>query len=403
MTLVAKATRQHTKDHNSRLVVRVLYEHEPISRAELARMTGLTRTTVSAVVAELLEQGLVIEVGQGLIPIGRVPTMLRINPSAHQIAALSITNSTLRGALVDLRGGFSASFARPLPAERGPVVVEELLDAIGTLTAQASAPLLGIGISTPGLVDVANGLVLEAVHVGWRNVPLRALVQERYPLPVHVAHDGHAAALAEYLFGIHSAPTLIALRVGWGVGAGILLQGALINGDISSAGEIGHVPVAGNHRPCNCGNVGCLETLLSSRYVLECAAEIARTHPDSRLAPFADTPDLLTYALVAEAVQQLDLTLGPLVDELGQHLSMAIAALVSVLPIRRVVVSGPLAAFGEPLRAATLRQLPRRVLPGIAAATDLRLSDQGAQELLQGMGALVLMEELGLGRVPQSS
>src|SRR5262245_16726455 len=196
-----KATRQHTKDHNSRLVLQTIYDGGQMSRADLARLTHLTRTTVSEVVSELIEQGLVEEVGHGPSSIGRTPTLLSVADDSRHVIAVNITNTELQGAIVTLRGVIRHRAQLPLLGQDGNAVLVQLFSFIDGLVKATTQPLLGIGISTPGLIDTTSGIVRRAVNFGWQDLLLRNIVQSYYNLPIYVANDSHMVALDEYMFG----------------------------------------------------------------------------------------------------------------------------------------------------------------------------------------------------------
>lgn len=164
---LAKATRQHTKNHNSRLVFRIIYEDEAISRADIARKTGLTRTTVSAVVSELIEQGLIEETGTGQSSGGRLPVLLRVAHEAHGVLALSFEDMRIVGALVDMRGGIQQRVSLPLYGYRPEELPDYLSRLIDELRADATTHILGIGLSMPGIVDPLRGIVRRASILVW--------------------------------------------------------------------------------------------------------------------------------------------------------------------------------------------------------------------------------------------
>src|SRR5262249_39217791 len=159
------------------------------SRADLARLTHLTRTTVSDVVSGLIEQGLIEEVGQGPSGVGRTPTLLSVVEHSRYIVAIDVTATELQGAVVNLRGGIEHQATLSLAGPEGNTVLVQLYGFIDRLVDAADSSLLGIGLSTPGLIDTVNGVVCQAVAFGWQNLPLRSLLQTRYHLPVYVAND----------------------------------------------------------------------------------------------------------------------------------------------------------------------------------------------------------------------
>ena len=396
--LLEKATRQHTKDHNSRLLLRTIYEYGEISRAELARLTGLTRATVSDVTGELIERGLIAERGQGQIAIGRTPTLLSVVDDARLVAALSVTNDAVQGALVNLRGGLRHELELKLPNREGDTVLATIYAVAEALLKAADRPLLGIGIVTPGLIDTMTGTVLRAVSFGWEDLPLGTLVRQRFQLPVYVANDSHSLALAEYMFGApRGTPNLVVLKVGRGIGAGIVLDGHLFSGESYGAGEIGHLVVAEGGPRCNCGNFGCLETVASSAALLARARELARDQPGSPLARLA--PEAITVETIAQAAADGDEGARALIIETGRYLGIAVASLVSILNVRRIVITGRVAPLGATLGDAIVAELARRALPALVRATTVEVLAMSPDAPLLGAAAPLLTYELGLARL----
>lgn len=394
-----KATRQHTKDHNSRLVLRAIYDYGEVSRADLARSTHLTRTTVSDVVSGLIEQGLVKEVGHGPAAVGRTPTLLSLIDDSRHLIAINITNIDLHGAVVNLRGAIRRRARVMLRSDDGTGVLEQLYLFIDDLVRAASRPLLGIGISAPGLIDTAGGIVRRAVNFGWQDLALRAIMQARYQLPVYVVNDSHTVALAEYMFG-HSqnATNVAAIKVGWGIGAGIVLNGQLVYGDGYGAGEIGHVVVVENGRPCKCGNDGCLEAVANIPEIIRRAQAIASMQPASILHQHGSNLQVIDLDTVLRAFQAGDPAIRQLIADIGGYLGIAVANLVGVLGVRRVVLTGRIAPFGEPLAVAIRQTMRRRLLPALADVTEVEVLDQGPDAVLLGAAVLLLTNELGLTR-----
>jgi len=370
--LLEKATRQHTRDHNSQLILRTIYDYDEISRAELSRLTRLTRTTVSDVVANLIERGLVEEVGHGASSGGRTPILLSVVDDSHHLIGVSLMSGELSGATINLRGDIRHRAVRQFPGYDAGDVLGQLYDLLDELCAAATSPLLGIGISTPGLMDTAEGIVRRAVNLGWQDLHLKELVQSRYGLPVYVGNGAHMAALAEYTFGGgQNRSNLVVIHVGQGIGAGIILKGELFHGDAYGAGEIGHVVVAEGGQLCNCGNYGCLETVADSRAIVRRAQQVARGDHGSLLHQLAPDIEALDIACVAQAAHAGDAAVRQIVDEAGRYLGIAIAHLVGILNVERIVVTGPVARFGELLRATIEREMLGRTLPTLAQTTEI--------------------------------
>ena len=392
-----KATHEQTKNHNKRLILKTIYDQVQTSRADIARMTGLTRPTVSSNVAELIEEELVEEVGQGQSEGGKPPILLRVVDDSRHLIAIDIADSEFQGAVVDLRGRVIHRECVPVNDGDGEATLQLVYELGDRLITTATKPLLGIGIGAPGLIDAQRGIVRKAVNLDWQDLPLRDWLKTRYELPVHIANDGHVAALGEYIFGQHrKVPNLVILKVGRGVIAGIVLNGRLHYGDGSGAGEIGHVRVVEGGLLCRCGHWGCLETVTNSRAIVERARSIAQADPNSTLHRFASKLEAINIEAVLQAFQAGDETLQPIVTELGCYLGIAVAHLVGVLNVQCVLICGNVARFGQPLLEPIRQEMRQRSLAMLADQTYVGLSSLGQDIVLQGAAALLLANELGL-------
>ena len=344
--------------HNRALVLRTIFREGPLSRADLARVTHLTRVTTSDLAAELLAEGLIEELGTRVGQrIGKPATLLGVVADARLTVALDLSDDErFRAALVDLGGKVRARRTAERDGRTGAAAAELAVALAAELAEAADRPLLGVGIGSPGVVD-AVGHVLEAPNRGWHDLDLAAQVHEAIDAPVHVANDANAVALALAAAGAPDR-SLLAVKIGHGVGAGVVLDGHLVLGDRFAAGEIGHVVVDPDGVPCACGRRGCLETVV--------AAPRLRHRDDAARAAA------------------------------GRRLGEALAPVISTLNLREVVLSGPLDVLDETFRRAALRAIQSRTMPAVGDNVDLRLTAFGEDDVLLGAAMLVLDRELGV-------
>jgi len=359
-----KVLQEDTRRHHRALLLQQLFQEGPASRADLARASGLTRVTVSDLVGEMLGEGLVEELGAPAESrIGKPPTLVGIAPDSAHIVCLDLSNDDrMTGAVVNLASTVQARHEVAIGGRKGERAVELVHRLADALIAKAEQPILGIGVGSPGVVD-AEGTVIDAPNLGWHDVPLARNLRERLNLPVYVANDANAAVLGEHTFGDALEGGLMVLRVGTGVGAGLILEGALLHGHRSAAGEIGHVVVDPEGDECACGRRGCLETLL------------AVPHLRRRLA----TGD--AAAVLARTGAQLGAALAPVVGTLNLH---------------EVVLSGPTELLDGPLRDAADETIRRRTMPVIGDELVVRTSTLGDDVVLVGAAVLVLAGQLGV-------
>jgi len=377
-----KATLRDTRAHNERLVLSTIYEVGSASRAHVARLTGLTRTTVSDVVASLLKAGLVREVGRGPSSRGKAPILLEVPPGARYVVGVDLGESAFRGAIVNLDGEMVRVAEVPAGDSNGDRALGRVFDLLDRLLASAARPVVGIGIGAPGLIDTADGTVMQAVNIEWRGVPLGDLVSARWGLPVYVVNDSQVAALAEYSFGAVRRSNLVAIKVSGGIGAGLVLNGTLFQGDGPGAGEIGHMIVVRDGLPCQCGRRGCLQTVASTRAVL------------ARIGAVRGTPPPTLEEAVA-AFERGDAIVGDIVLEAARYLGTAVAGIVATLSAHHVVLVGTMPLFGQRWLDAVRAQMFEDALPSLLRDVTIELG-QADDIVIVGSAALLVQRELGL-------
>jgi N-acetylglucosamine repressor len=384
--LPERATHQRTRTFNQQLVLRALHDRSPLSRADLARLTGLTRTSVGDLVAALIKDGLIEAVGRGRSSGGRTPILLRVAPDGRHLIGLDLGEEEFSGAVVNLRGEILRSIHLPVSGRNGNAAVDLVVELIDALRADVRCPLLGIGIGAPGTIDTSTGTVRWSVNLDWAELELGPLLEQRYGVPVVVANDSHVAALTELTFLRRPRPNnLIVIKVGRGVGAGIILNGRLFQGDGHGAGEIGHVRMGGADPACRCGRRGCLETLSSMSALVDAAGPIEPSVTDERslVAAFhAGAPGIRRIVLDA-----------------ARELGIAVGWMTSVLNVRHVLLVGSVAAFGDAWLSEVQHFARTSVLPMLAQDTQIEFGNVNEDVVVLGASALLMEQQLGLALV----
>lgn len=396
LTFPSKATHQQTRAHNAALVLRALYDFGPISRADVARLSGLTRTTVGDVVGTLIDDGLARETGRGPSTGGKAPILLELIDGARHVIALDLGEFIFRAALVDLRGQVHRTIERPVTGLTGDEALAVVHELIEELASGSRETLLGIGVGTPGIVDVGTGTIRSAVNLDWQDLPLGDILRARHGVPVEVANDSRAAALAIELFSGRRSTNLVAVKVGRGIGAGLVLGGELFHGDGFGAGEIGHVVVDDDGAECRCGRFGCLETVASSRAILQRATEHAIEAPDSPLGQRLAAAGELTLDDIRATLDAGDESTRRIVVAAGRFLGRMIANLIGVLDVERIVLHGSVAELGDVWLDAVRDEAHRRALRLLAGDVVIERAAPIGDLVLLGASAVVLTAELGL-------
>jgi len=359
-----KRLQEDTRRHHRSLLLQQLFREGPASRADLARTTGLTRVTVSDLVGELVSDGLVEELGAPAeTRVGKPPTLVGLAADSAHIVGIDLSaEDTMTGAVLNLLGQVQHRHEVEIAGAKGDDAVALVHRLATELIAMTDKPVLGIGVGSPGVVD-AGGTVIDAPNLGWSDTPLSTSLAEAFQVPVVVANDANTAVLGEHTFGETGDGGLMVLRVGTGVGAGLVLEGALLHGHLGAAGEIGHVVVDPDGERCACSRTGCLETVL------------AVPHLRRRLAT-GDREAVLTTA--------------------GEQLGVTLAPVVGTLNIHELVLSGPAELLDGPLREAVDRTIRERTMPVSSAGLVVRTSNLGEDVVLVGASVLVLAGQLGV-------
>ncbi|MEV0891227.1 ROK family transcriptional regulator [Promicromonospora sp. NPDC050262] len=362
----SKVLPEHARAHNRSLVLQHLFHEGPTSRADLARSTSLTRVTISDLVSVLITEGLVEELGtRPGQRVGKPAILVGLRTDAYQIVAVDLTeHGHMRGAVLSLTGEIMVRRQLDIDGRTGDELVDLLTRFVRRLVAAASHPVIGVGVGSPGIIDL-DGRVVEAPNRGWYDVPLAAILGERLGLPVHVANDANTAALGEFTYG-GATGSMLVVTLGAGVGAGVVVDGVRVHGQHDAAGEIGHVTVVDDGEPCACGRVGCLETVLSVPALRRAVADKSPEDSDAALA------------------------------SAGRVLGVTLAPVVSALNLTEVLLSGPRDLLDGPLREAALDTIRQRTMPAINTGLQLRMAALDEDVVLAGAAVLVLSAQLGV-------
>ncbi|HCS61812.1 MAG TPA: sugar kinase [Microbacterium sp.] len=362
----SKVLPEHARGHNRALVLQTLYHAGAMSRADLSRETGLTRVTISDLVAEFIVDGIVVELGvRETAGPGKPAILIDIDRLGHQIIGLDLSDAEVfRGAVLTLDGDVLERHEVQRPAHPdGDAAYTAVRELSQSLIAASTASLLGVGVGTPGVVRT-DGVVLNAPNLGWSDFPLEAQLGADLDLPVLARNDANAAVLAEYTFGDARADFML-IKIGFGVGAGLIAGSQPMLGSRFAAGEIGHVVVGTDGGPrCICGRDGCLEAWLS----------VTR----------------LRDAVAADPAKREEI-----LRDAGARMAIAIAPIVTALDLSEVVLSGPADLLEGTFIEAATATLRNRTLEGVFDDVVIRLTRQD-DIVLRGAAVMVLSGQLGV-------
>jgi glucokinase-like ROK family protein len=387
------------RDVNRSILLNLLRVQSPQSRADLAVATGLNKTTVSSLIAELISTGLVREIGAASSAGGRPGVLLDLNPEAGCLIGAELGVWFIKLILTDFRA--SILWRQHLlldPAGTAEAALTKLIELVRQATdiAQRSGrKVFGLGVGVHGLVDVHSGTLVFGPNLGWRDVPIRARLEESFTFPIFVDNDAKAAAISERYFGVaQHVDNFVYVNANVGLGVGIWLGGQVYRGATGSAGEIGHTTILPDGPLCRCGNRGCWEVLASQRALIErLRARAAAGEPTSLPARNGELSDI-TMATIMEAASNGDALAAQALEETGVYLGLGIANLINTFNPNLVVFGGELSLAADFLLPPIERTVARRAMQWPREASQVVVAAHQFDSCVMGGVALVLNDIL---------
>ncbi|MCL6454274.1 MAG: ROK family protein [Alicyclobacillus sp.] len=368
------------KELNKNIIMNLIRNQSPISRAQISVESGLNKATVSSIVDELIHDGLVTELGPARSAIGRRPLMLGFNATAGYAIGVELGIEYVHVLTVDLAGRIVSSHESPLPATDVGSVISEIAAHIEdevSKTPASALGIIGVGVGVPGLVDFASGTILYAPNLNWSDVPMRTLLEERVDLPVFVDNEANTGALAEQLFGVGTEDeNAVYFSVGTGIGVGVILNRTLIRGSGGTAGEFGHMIVEAGGLRCSCGSRGCLEMYASTRALVSKYAQIAGAG-----ASFDD---------VIRRIRDGETLAVQAVDSVGRYLGIGISNVINGLNPSLVVIGNRMSEAGKRLLRPVHEMIRNAALGVPASHARVELSSLGRNATATGAASLAL-------------
>jgi glucokinase-like ROK family protein len=366
------------------------------SRAELVARTGLSRGVVAQRVSDLIERGLVVEGDTGPSTGGRPPRQLAFQSHAGHLLVADLGATSIDVAVTTLDGRILGHLDEPADIAAGPDAVldrvDELLERLRAATRGLPGHLWAIGIGLPGPVEFRTGRSISPpIMPGWDGYPVRERFAARYGAPVWVDNDVNVLAMGEWSSGIAVGhDNVVVVKVGTGVGAGIISDGRLHRGAQGAAGDVGHIQVVGA-RPvvCRCGNSGCLEALAGGAALARDGEEAARAGRSPRLAAALDRNGAVTAEDVAIAASFGDPVALELLQAAGRQIGAMLAGVVNFFNPSLIVIGGGVARSGDALLASIRETVYRRSLP--LATRDLLIQRSSLGTLAGVIGAAAMV------------
>lgn len=362
-----------------------------LSRTELAERLGLTRAALSLIVNDLLESGVVQEASVRSAPAGRPPVTLEINPDKGIVGAIDMGATHMNVAIADFAARILQEAEFPFNIKNGPekclAEAERVLSTLLTAQALTLRDLSAVGVGVPGPVSVEEGMVIAPpIMPGWDRYPIRATLEAKWDCPVTINNDAELGALGEWAYGAgRGEKNLAYIKVGSGIGAGLILNQQIYGGTTGAAGEIGHLTIDENGPLCNCGNHGCLEAFAGGHAVTEQAKALVRSGKRTLLSEIP--PEKITVFEVSEAARRGDLHAQEILRRAGNFIGIAIAGLINLFNPGTVIIGGGVSQAGDILTAPIRDAVRDRALRASEQNVRITTGMLGHRSLL--IGAIV--------------
>jgi glucokinase-like ROK family protein len=372
-------------------------EGQPVSRARLTDVLSSSRGKISSEVSRLMEIGILAEAGLAESEGGRRSSLLHIPRSAGFIAAVDLGATSIDVALTTLGSETVSHRAEPADVRDGPRVilgrVKEILSELLDEQSARASDVLAIGIGVPGPVEQASGLLtVPPIMPGWDRFPIREMFAGEYAAPVFVDNEVNAMALGEHWGGVgKGVDDMLFVKIGTGIGSGIIIGGRLHRGPQGCAGDFGHVCVDPDGPICSCGNTGCLEAMAAAPAIVREAERCARDGSSPILAAILQEKGELTTIDIAQAARRSDYCALTVIRRSGRLVGQTIATLVSVLNPSLIVIGGGVSHIGTALLAEIRSSVYSRSLPLATRSLPIVMSE--LDETAGVIGASVMAAE----------
>ncbi|MDL1900622.1 ROK family transcriptional regulator [Anaerolineae bacterium CFX9] len=378
--------------------IAILRRQGPLSRTEIADYTGYSRSTITTTINQLTDLGIIEEIGDGETSGGRRPRMLNFKADFGYVVGVDVGATSVDCAIADFSRHILASGSREIDVREGPevtltIIRDMVMEALKE-TGISPEKIYGFGIGVPGPVDFAAGvLIAPPIMPGWNGYPIREFIRETFTQAVVVVdNDVNVMALGELRYGagmLHE--NFIFVKVGTGIGAGIVAKGAIYRGADGCAGDIGHICADRSGPICHCGNIGCLEAIAAGPAIAARATEAMNAGKSAIFAKYAAQHNgILTAVDVGRAASEGDPVANQIIHESGRFIGEVLATLVNFFNPSMILIGGGVSNIGHQFLAAIRRGVLHRSLPLSTRHLRIDISPMGAQAGVFGAIALAM-------------
>ncbi|MDI6698924.1 MAG: ROK family transcriptional regulator [Candidatus Saccharicenans sp.] len=388
---------------NKKKILNLIYDNKSISRAEVTRLIGISAPTVSRIVDGFIEEGLVEEIGAGQSTGGRRPILLRIAAADNYIIGIDLGTTNVYGVLADLNANIIYEEKRPTKLEEGFYKImdqtSEIIDILNQKIEEKKKRLCGIGLAVAGLINKSRNIVEFSPNFHWHDVDIIGVLGNRFSVPIYFDNVTRVMALGEMCYGMgKNYKNFILINIGYGIGAGIIVDGKPLLGAAGMAGEFGHITVDLNSKTqCDCGNFGCLEAMASGRGIARAARnELERGAKSILVEMCGGDLKKISAEMVANAAKKGDILAWNVFSQAAEYIGLGISALINLFNPEAIFLGGGVTLAGEFLFDNIRKTVNSRALNRSSRDVSLRPATFGLKAAAIGAVSLVMNKLLNL-------
>ena len=379
---------------NDEQIMNTIRRHGLISRAEIAKMTGLTPPTVTNITAKLMDLGLIVEDSIGESSGGRRPLLLKVNSKIAQIIIIHIRSEKMMSYLIDPEFRIHYTDNKRIKEMKKEEVLTLMLEMIETCKKMATVTVEAVGVVVRGPVKIKEGISVFAPNTGWKNIPIKKMIEEKFNILTFVENDAKALINGEYYYGAaQDVDSVILLKVSHGIGAGIMFNGRMYRGINGSAGEVGHTTIDISGPVCSCGNYGCMEALASENALVVMVVKAIKEGQKSIVYDlvqgelFHVTPNVIYEA--AEAGDELAIRM---LVKVARYLGIGIANLVNIFNPKVVIIGGGIVKARQYIEDIVKQTIWDRSFESCSSVLEIRFSQTATENTMKGAADMVFAE-----------
>lgn len=373
------------KELNTSLILNTIKEYKSISRADIAKLTGLTAATVTNITSKLLEYNLILETEFGASNGGRKPILLEFNYSYYNVIGVVITRQEVTLTLTDLNSNLISQRKIELNSNAIPSYAISLIsEKAKELIKESSKRVIGMGVSMEGLVDEKKGTLILASNFGWQNVDIKNNLTKSLDIPVFVNNDVKALAKGEEMFGeAKTSKNFVLLYTGYGIGASLVSNGKIYRGTSNYACEIGHITLDINGPECSCGNRGCFEALASGEALIK---EIRNNDLTNLFKKEISLNEII------EKISENNEDILKLIEKQAYYIGIGIANIINIFNPSEIIVDGYISCVPEYIKNIIINEVNKRSLKSMRENANVIFSKMGTKSKFKGAIGLLISE-----------